>query len=81
MKSTQFYTGKKCDLDRIYLLLVQLPYTLVSSYLRFRVNHLPEELVRLEHAAKRLDVIRYARAIALLSPLKRHLLRLIPFLL
>ncbi|MGS0692338.1 class I adenylate cyclase [Shewanella sp. 0m-8] len=42
---------------------------------------MPEELVRLEHAAKRLDVIRYARAIALLSPLKRHLLRLIPFLL
>ena len=39
---------------------------------------MPEELDKLEQAAHRLDVIRYARAIALLSPLKRYLLRLIP---
>ncbi|MCL1050174.1 class I adenylate cyclase [Shewanella abyssi] len=35
----------------------------------------------LECAAERLDCIRYARASALLSPLKRYLLRLIPILL
>ena len=38
---------------------------------------MPHELDKLEQAAQRLDVIRFARAIALLSPLKRHLLRLI----
>ncbi|MCL1140856.1 class I adenylate cyclase [Shewanella pneumatophori] len=38
---------------------------------------MPHELGKFEHAAQRLDVIRFARAIALLSPLKRHLLRLI----
>ncbi|MEZ9595377.1 class I adenylate cyclase [Shewanella sp. 10N.261.52.F9] len=42
---------------------------------------MPQEIAKLEHAAQRLDVIRYARAVALLSPLKRHLLRLISVLL
>ncbi|MGS0682758.1 class I adenylate cyclase [Shewanella sp. 125m-7] len=37
-----------------------------------------QELDHFERAAQRLDTIRYARAIALLSPLKRYLLRLIP---
>ncbi|ABZ78456.1 putative adenylate cyclase [Shewanella halifaxensis HAW-EB4] len=40
-----------------------------------------DEFDKFERAAQRLDVIRYARAIALLSPLKRHLLRLIPIFL
>ncbi|WP_220765539.1 MULTISPECIES: class I adenylate cyclase [unclassified Shewanella] len=37
-----------------------------------------EDIDKLRHAAERLNIIRHARAIALLSPLKRHLLRLIP---